>query len=129
MRDFAGRLIAYETRANKSSRTNPAAAFQVCEKLRPQLAIMIGNGGFRALLTRAIALAKSEVPWLGTVQVKADGSLAGLEDIEVQADPEDIARGGVVLVARLLGLLVAFIGEKLMLRIVCDVWPELAPND
>ena len=31
--------------------------------------------------------------------------------------------------AALLGLLVAFIGEKLVLQIVCDVWPELAPND
>jgi hypothetical protein len=35
----------------------------------------------------------------------------------------------VALVAQLLGLLAAFIGESLMLQIVRDVWPQLARKD
>ena len=38
------------------------AVFLVCEKLRPHLAMLMGNAGFRALLSRALALAKAEVP-------------------------------------------------------------------
>ena len=129
MRDFAERLIAYETRGNKSSGTKTPAAFPVCEKLRPHLATLMGNTGFRALLSRALALANAEVPSLRAVQVKADGSLEGLDELEVQADPEELAKGSVVLVAQLLGLLVAFIGENLTLRLVREVWPKLSLND
>jgi hypothetical protein len=129
MRDFAERLIAYETSGNKSSGTKPPVAFPVCDKLRPHLATLMGNTGVRSLFSRALAQAEAEIPSLRAVQVKPDGSLAGLDKLEVQADPEELARGNVVLVAQLLGLLVAFIGETLMLRIVCDVWPKLALND
>jgi hypothetical protein len=36
-----------------------------------------------------------------------------------------MTEGGVVLVAQLLGLLVAFVGERLTLKIVREVWPNL----
>jgi hypothetical protein len=129
MRDFAERLVAYETRGNKSSATKIPAAFPVCEKLRPQLATLIGNTGVRSLVSRALTVTREEVDSLRAVQVQADGSLVRLDELEAQADPEELAKDSVVLVAQLLGLLVAFIGESLMLRIVCDVWPELALDD
>jgi hypothetical protein len=129
MRDFAERLIAYEIRGNKSAGTKTPAAFPVCEKLRPPLATLMGNTGFHALLARALARAEAQVPALRAVQVEAEGSLAGLNELEAQVDPQELAKGSVVLVAELLGLLVAFIGENLMLRIVHDAWPILALND
>ena len=129
MRDFAERLIAYETRGNKSSETNTSAAFQVCEKLRPQLANLMGNTGFNALLSRALALANTEVPWLRAMHVKSDGSLEMLGEHEAQVDPERIAEGGVVLTAHLLGLLATFIGEDLTLQLVREVGPKLSLND
>jgi hypothetical protein len=129
MRDFAGRLIAYETRDNKSSETKTPAACLVSEKLRPHLATLMGNVGFRALLSRALALANTGVPWLRAVQVKADGSLEGLDELTTQVHPDEIFEGCVVLLAQLLGLLAAFIGENLTLRIVREVWPKLSLND
>ncbi|CAN5839953.1 hypothetical protein BH20PSE1_BH20PSE1_09270 [soil metagenome] len=128
MRDFAERLIAYEARENKSSETKTLAAFHVPEKLRPQLATLMGNTGFRALLSRALALANAEVPWLRAVHVKSDGSLEGLDKLEAQVDSEEISEGRVVLLAQLLGLLVAFIGENLTLWLVHEVWPKLSLN-
>ena len=125
MRDFAQRLIAYETRGNKSSRTRAPVAFRVCEKLRPHPATLMGKMGFRSLLSRALALASAEVPWLRAVHVKADGTLEGLDELETQVDPEKLAEGGLVLVAQLLGLLEAFIGQNLTLRLLHDVWPKL----
>ena len=129
MRDLSQCLIAYETRGNKSSETKTPAACLVGEKLRPHLATLMGNVGFRALLSRALALANAEVPWLRAVHVKADGSLEGLDELEAQVDPDEIFEGCVVLLAQLLGLLVAFIGENLTLRLVREVWPKLSLND
>src|SRR5665213_4524825 len=129
MRDFAKRLIAYETNGNKSSETKAAAVFLVGEKLRLHLTTLMGNAGFRSLLSRALALANAEVPWLDTVHVKADGSFGGLDELKPQVGPEKIAEGSVVLLAQLLGLLVTFIGESLTLRLVREMWPKLPLND
>ena len=129
MRVFAGRLIAYETTGNKSSETKTPAACLVGEKLRPQLATLMGNVGFRALLSRALALANAEVLWLRAVNVKADGSFEGLDELGAHVDLDEIFEARVVLLAQLLGLLVAFIGEDLTLRLVREVWPKLSLND
>jgi hypothetical protein len=75
MRDLAARLIAIETRAKNAAESNSPAPFSVCERLRPHLATLMGKDGFRALLSRALAVARAEMPWLEAVQVKADGSL------------------------------------------------------
>ena len=129
MRHFAAHLIAYEMSQNKSFKTKTPAAFLVVEKLRPDLANLMGNAGFRALLSRSLALANAEVPWLRAVHVKSVGSLEGLDELEAQVGPDEFLEGRVVLLAQLLGLMVVFIGESLTLRLVRDVWPRLSLND
>ena len=88
MRVFAKRLIAYETRANRSFETYTPVAFLVGEKLRPHLARLMGKVGFRELLSRALVLAKAEVPWLKAVRIKADGSFEELDALAAQVDPD-----------------------------------------
>ncbi len=129
MRDLAARLIAHEMKENKSSEPGRPAAFQVCERLRPHLATLMGQGGFRAVLARALAVAGAEVPWLAAVQVTAEGSLDGWDKLEAQAKRKELTMGGVVLVAQLLGLLVAFIGDNLTLGLVREVWPKISLED
>ena len=129
MRAFAEHLISFETRESKSSGTSPPPAFPVGEKLRPHLANLMGNAGFRALLARSLALTNAEVPWLRAVHVNSDGSLEGLDELEGQVGADKFFEGRVALLAQLLGLLVAFIGEHLTLLLVREVWPKLSLND
>jgi hypothetical protein len=129
MRNIAERLIAYEANGNKSSESKTPAAFQVCEKLRPHLATLMGNAGFRALLSRALALANTEVPWLRALHVRSDGFFEGLDELQAQLAPGEFFEGKVVLLAQLLGLLEAFIGESLTVRVVREVWPKLSVKD
>ena len=129
MRHFAKRLIVFETRANAASSTSLRPDFRVPEKLRPHLVALMGNGGFEALLARALALAKTEVPWLRPVHVNAAGAIEGLETIPTQVGPDEFLEGRIVLLAQLLGLLVAFIGENLTLRLVQEVWPKIPLDD
>lgn len=126
MRELAGRLIAYETRGKKWARLPSAATFFVGEKLRPPLATLLGHGGFQALHARALALAGAEIPWLRAVRIQVDGSLEGLDELAAKMDRADLAEGRLVLLAQLLGLLVAFIGEIMTLQLVREVWPRLS---
>ena len=129
MRDFAKRLIAQETRGKKSSKKSSLVGFHTCNKLRPHLANIMGNIGFRTLLARSLVLASTEVSWLRVVRVNADWSLQGLEELEAKLDADELFEGGVVFLARLLGLMVLLIGEDLTIRLLSDVWPEVSLND
>jgi len=118
IRELAQRLLAYEgARENVTGANAPTLA--VVEKLRRPLVTLAGIAGFRSLLARALTLAKTQTPGLEGVQIEPDGSLSGLGDNEVQ-----IEEPGAALVAQLLGLLVTFIGERLMLTLVHDAWAD-----
>lgn len=125
MRNFAGRLVACEAGKGDASEATPPAVIRIGEKLRSHLAVIIGRAGFGAIMARAVALAVPEVPWLRGLQVKADGFLEGADELKA-VSPEEMAQGSLVLVAQLLGLLVAFIGEDLTLRIVHGAWPKIS---
>jgi hypothetical protein len=125
---LARRLLTYEAVAGKNSEPTESAAFRVCAKLRRPLITLAGVAGFRSILSRALTLARAEAPSLSVVQVAADGSLKGLDELEPQIDKEQARDEGAVLIAQLLGLILLFIGEGLTLRLVQDVWPEAAFN-
>jgi len=115
---LAQRLIAYEGAAGKTSQPMELAAFRVCETLRRPVCALAGVDGFRAILSRALALAKAEAPCLSAVRVAADGSLQGLDELGRQIDKDQAREGGAILVAQLLGLLLTFIGEAMTSRLV-----------
>ena len=124
-RDLAQSLIDHEGAAGNTSEPMEFAAFRVCETLRGPVSALTGNDGFRALLSRALALARAEAPILGAVQITADGTLQGLDELGRQIDKDQVREGGVILIAQLLGLLLTFIGEAMTSRLVtsADVLP------
>jgi hypothetical protein len=126
MRVWSQCLIAYEAGENYSSGTNTAPGFFALEKLRPRLAEVTGKTGFSALTSRALALAKAEVPAVRVIRINEQGAFEGLDQFEAQFERNQRAEGEVVLLARLLGLLVTLIGENLTAQIVGEVWPELS---
>ena len=129
LREFARRLIKFEAKGKKSRQTQLPIMALINEDLCPHLSNIMGNAGFRALLSRSVALAQTELPWLSTVQVNADCTLDGLNELHAQVGPQDFFDGSVVLLAQLVGLLVAFIGESLTLRMIGELWPKLSMAD
>ena len=127
-RDLAQSLIAHEGAAD-TSEPMELAAFRVCETLRPPVSALAGVDGFRALLSRALALASADAPILSVLQVAADGSFQGLDELGRQIDKDQAREGGVILVAQLLGLLLSFIGEAMTSRLVTseEVLPPSRP--
>ena len=128
LRSFAAHLIALDAKLKNASRSSPATQFSVIEKLRPPLTNLMGGAGFSALISRSLALAAAEIPALRTVQVNADGVWEGLEALAAQLGTDSFLEARVVVLAQLLGLLVAFVGEALTLRLVAEIWPNLPPT-
>jgi hypothetical protein len=121
--NLARRLIALEA-AHDPSDGLVGAAVRTCEKLRAMLAKLAGAAGFRSLMARAKALATVEIPWLDSVQVRADGALEGFDAASRQHGAVEGGEAAAVVVAHLLGLLVVFIGEPLTVQLLRDAWPD-----
>lgn len=128
MRVWAQCLITYEVSENYPPGTKTPPAFYVLEKLRPRLTQLMGQTGCNAMTLRALALARPEAPALEVIHLTAAGAFEGFDQFETQFDHEQKADGGVILLARLLGLLVTLIGGTLSAQIVGEVWPELSPS-
>ena len=129
LRGFAERLISSGVIETKSPASKPPAVFTVIEKLRPCFAQVVGELGFSAVLSRALVMASADVAWLRTVDVKPSGSLEVLDELEAKVDPKEIAEGRVVLLAEFVSLLVALIGERLVLQLVHQSMPKLSKDD
>ena len=123
-RDLAMRLLAYEDAAGKTSEPTGFAAFRVCGRLRQPLITLAGVAGFRSLLSRALTLARAEAPSLSAVQVAADGSLQGLEELRPQVDADQAREAGIILITQLLGLLVRVVGEAITLQLTSEILPD-----
>jgi len=120
---LAQRLLALETAGLTATEAPSQAAERVLEKLRAALSRFAGPEGFHALLRRALALARADVPELKNVQIGADGRLEGLAALFANADGPGPA-AALAITTYLLALLTTFIGEPLMLRIVREAWLE-----
>lgn len=123
-RDLARTLVDSEADASTTSLQTGPATVRVYERLRRQLGASFGIDGFQALASRALALAKSESPRLGAVQITANGDLRGLGEAEPPADENGEA--GIVLIAQLLGLFLSFLGEATTLRLIEDMRLQVA---
>jgi hypothetical protein len=134
-RELARRLLIYESEADKSSAPEAPPTLRVYEKLRQSLSAFAGVAGFQSLAFRALALARSEDPGFSEARVTEDGTVEGLGEIAHQINFSKVASGdpsseaGIILIARLLGLLHMFLGEALTASLLRATWPGAALDD
>jgi len=120
IRDWARRLIASEVDADPPSAQPEIATLRVYDKLRRKLCAPLGGDGFQSLASRALSLAKSQTPRLSGVQVLANGGLIGLREVELQMDTDEDCEVGTILIAQLLRLFLALLGEAATVRLMDD---------
>jgi hypothetical protein len=134
-RELARRLLIYESEAGNSCEPEVSPTLRVYEKLRRSLGTFAGVAGFYSLASRALALARSDAPALSAARVAEDGALQCLSEIEQQIDFGKGAGGqppgtaGIILIARMLGLLHVFLGEALTASLLRVTWPGTALDD
>jgi hypothetical protein len=134
-RELARRLLIYESEVGKSSEPGTSPTLRVYEKLRQSLSAFAGVAGFKSLASRALALAKSDDPTFSEARVAEDGTIQGLGEIEHQFDfdkgtgGEPPSNAGIIIIARLLGLLHIFLGEVLTASLLRVTWPGAALDE
>jgi len=136
MRDLAHRLLTYEAALDETCESTDGAFLRVYEKLRQSLGAFAGAAAFHALSSRALVLARSEAPSLWSARVTANGSLQGLSEVDSQqiTDKDRAGKysegdGGIILLSRLLGLLLTFLGEALTFSLLRNAWPGAEFDD
>ncbi len=106
------------------------------ERLRGSLGEFAGVTGFHSLASRALALARTEVPVLSGVRVSADGGLQGFGEIEHRWDVDKVQAGefpaseaGIVLIAGIIDLLHVLLGEASTFSLLRITWPDADFDD
>lgn len=128
--DLAHRLLRHETGGSPNPAAAAAAVDAACGRLKHELADVLGAGGVAALLGRALHLAKRERPLLAAASFDPESSscFTGLAAALAAGTDEEASAAAASVLAHLLGLLVALLGEELGLKPVRKLWPHLAPT-
>ena len=121
-RDLAKRLLA-ASQTGRDAHVSDVAA--VIQRLRISLSKFAGDAGFVSLLRRAVAMASADVPSLKNVRIGMNGLLDGVEQIDASSGTGVLGEAAAVAItAHMLGLLVAFIGEPLTVRLLRESWTD-----
>ena len=127
-REVARRVLELEGAVRGGPEELARAAETICGKLHAELVDLFGPTGVHALLGRALYLARRDYPFLHGVvpEVEPGGRLRGLDDSLRGREPAEAGASVAAVVAHLIGLLVAFLGEELGVYPVRKIWPESA---
>jgi hypothetical protein len=126
LRELARRLLAHVPKKSRSPAALAEAMEGLCRLLHARLDPLIGAGGYRALLARALHLAQKEFPWLDAVRVR-ELPACDFQDLRGAVKGQDAAtvrEAFALVLANIIWLLVTFIGEDIAFGLVEEVWPE-----
>jgi hypothetical protein len=124
--DLAGWLLAKET-GDVDRPQLAAAAEQVCQKLSGRLSRWVSADGSRAIVSRAVHMARVEFRFLDGVSAGTPPEACFVGLYESIRDVEIGKAGAAVLavLSAMLDLLMGFLGEELTLGLVQEIWPDM----
>ena len=93
------------------------AATRMCTELRVGLTRWVGATGYRALIDRALLLARAEHPALGSLSCHGGDEPVTTAAVQAHSAAE-VATGMVALVATLIELLSGIVGEEMAVELV-----------
>jgi hypothetical protein len=131
LKSLAQRLLAHEAKKSPNPAKLAEALEVCCQRLHKRLDPLVGAGGFRALLERALFLAKKEHAWLEGVEIQAypGCELKALNEAMTGRKPGEIRETLTIILANVIWLLVTFIGEDIVYGLIEEAWPgkKIAP--
>ena len=96
--------------------------------LRPNLLTLMGRGGLRTLVARALFLVSHRFPALWGVRTIDDGTLVGLEDACATLSDSEFDEVRLLFLTEILLLLLEFLGPGMTRAVISESWPH-APLD
>jgi len=122
---LAGELLSAEGMSAEDPRSVSPAVSRVMDRLHEALQPLVGNGGYRAILGRALMAASRDFPDLARVPPPPAGGSWREGLAEAIRDLPQARRGKVahLLVGEFLGFLVRLVGWSLTLSLLRGPWP------
>jgi hypothetical protein len=103
--------------------------FHTFEKIWGPVESFSGRRALESLLSRALTASSSEFPWLGSAQLRPDGSLEGIGTTGQHVpSAAEAAAGEAAVVRSLIGLLRMILGEGVTVRLLESVCPGRSPE-
>jgi hypothetical protein len=127
LQNLALRLFEHEASKSGNSDEPVKAIESCCQRLHDRLDRLIGAGGFRALLNRALYLAKKKHTWLEGVGIQ-DYPGCQFKDLREAAKgkkPATVNEACTLMLANVIWLLVTFIGEDITIGLIQEAWPDV----
>jgi hypothetical protein len=115
--EVARRLWQRAVGDSKTPEDVAVAATHMCAGLRVGLSRWVGAMGYRALIDRALLLARAEHPALGSLSCHGEDGAGDTAAVRAHSAAE-VATGMVALVAALVELLGRIVGEEMAVRLV-----------
>ena len=130
-RELARRLVARAAAQSDEPHSAALAAHAACERTYRKLTRSLGQSGSHALLTRALAHARSEHPLLGDIRIGAQSEpgLGGVPGIVQAHGAPAVAAALEAVLETLLGLLGRLIGDDVMAQLVEQSTPIATQDD
>jgi hypothetical protein len=126
------KLLAGPPGEESSSKQVASRAIQACAQLSQHLSKLLGEKGVQTLFDRSVVLASKQFAWLAIAKANPGGSagstFALLGTLLEQQDLETATEAFVAILSTFLGLLGRFIGERLVERLLDEVWPSVFPH-
>ena len=117
--ELARWLLAQEMEGRPKAKTPLEGTQRVTTKLSTGITLLVSSDGYRALLGRALYLARAEYSLLDGVRVgTSDFSLEGLRETGTAHEAL------VSFLAQVIALLARFIGDDLTAKLIRQSWPD-----
>jgi len=131
LRQAIQRALTREAGTDADAKALAAAARRVYDTLAGQLALLIGEGGVRALTARSLHLVQRDFPWLAKAQEPdpSEGPFAQVGFRLERQEPAVATAAAAAALATLGGLLATLIGETLTMRVLRAAWPSALPDE
>ena len=124
-RELARRLVGRAAAQGNEPHSAALAAHAACERTYRELTRSLGQSGAHALLTRALAQARTEHPLMGDIRIGAQSEpgLVGVPGIVEAHGAPAVAAALEAVLETLLGLLGRLIGDDMMAQLVEHITP------
>jgi len=125
------RALTREAGTDADAKALAAAALRMYDRLAGQLALLIGDGGVRALTARSLHLVQRDFPWLAKAPEPgpSERPFAQVGVSLERQEPAAATEAAAAVLASLGGLLEALIGETLTMRVLRAAWPSTFPDE
>ncbi len=125
LHELARRLLAQETGDVEDLQLLIEGAERACQKLRSQIAIILGSAGFQATLVQAARRTQPAVPFLSIDPILQDAEcLRGIRQSLQGREADEVREALTILWGNFLTLMTGLVGRDLTVSFLRAAWPD-----